>query len=98
MKTALLELFNDTGKNPNNGQLIAATHDVSLLDPKIFRRDQIWFTAKNSYGATDIFSLDEFDKNEVRKNTPFDKWYLTGRFGALPLIDKNRFSIDKKRK
>jgi len=94
----LLELFNDTGKNPNNGQLIAATHDVSLLDPKIIRRDQIWFTAKNSYGATDIFSLDEFDKNEVRKNTPFDKWYLNGRFGALPLINKKLFSIDKKRK
>lgn len=94
----LLELFNDHGKNPNNGQLIAATHDVSLLDPKIFRRDQIWFTAKNSYGATEIFSLDEFDKNEVRKNTPFDKWYLNGRFGALPLINKKRFSIDKKRK
>ncbi|UCH96308.1 MAG: ATP-binding protein [Candidatus Aminicenantes bacterium] len=94
----ILELFNDPGKNPNNGQLIAAAHDVSLLDSRMLRRDQIWFTAKNSYGATEVFSLDEFDKNEVRKNTAFDKWYLHGRFGALPMINKKQFSINKKRK
>jgi hypothetical protein len=49
-------------------------------------------------GPTEIYSLDEFDKNEIIKNTIFNKWYLNGRFGALPLINKKRFNIDKKRK
>lgn len=90
----IFRLFNDSDTNPNNAQLIAATHDATLLNPEIFRRDQIWFTQKNSFGATEIFSLDEFNRNEVRKNTPFEKWYLDGRFGALPLIDKELFKID----
>jgi len=93
----ILELFNDPLKNTNNAQLIVTTHDISLLNPAILRRDQVWFTTRNSYGATEIFSLDEFDKNEVRKNVPFDRWYLNGRFGALPLIDKRRFHIGRKK-
>lgn len=91
----LIELFNSPEKNPNNGQFIFTTHDTSLLNPKLFRRDQIWFTRKNPYGATELFSLDEFDKDQVRKNTPFDEWYLSGRFGAIPRINKNLFNIMK---
>jgi AAA15 family ATPase/GTPase len=91
----ILKLFNNPDTNPNNAQLIAATHDATLLDLKIFRRDQVWFTRKNRFGATEIFSLDEFKKNEVRKNTPFGKWYLDGRFGAIPLINKEIFRIDE---
>lgn len=91
----IMKLFNNPATNPNNAQLIAATHDVTLLNPKNLRRDQIWFTRKNSFGATEVFSLDEFDKNLVRKHTPFDKWYLEGRFGAIPLINKKLFRINE---
>jgi AAA15 family ATPase/GTPase len=82
----ILNLFSVPETNPGNAQLIAATHDTTLLNPEILRRDQIWFVQKNTLGATTLFSLDEFNKNEVRKNTPFGKWYLDGRFGAIPLI------------
>lgn len=87
----VLDLFNEPVTNPNNAQFIAATHDASLLNPKHLRRDQIWFVEKNRFGATELFSLDEFNKNEVRKTTPFDKWYLDGRFGAVPRIDRKLF-------
>lgn len=90
----IIELFSNPETNPNNAQIIATTHDVTLLNPKILRRDQIWFTSKNKWGATDVFSLDEFDKNEVRKSTPFDKLYLEGRFGAIPLINRKLFHLD----
>lgn len=89
----VLELFNNPVKNPKNAQLIVTTHDVSLLGSRILRRDQVYFTSKTPMGVTDVFSLDEFDKNEVRKNTSFDKWYLNGRFGALPLINKDLFNV-----
>lgn len=92
----VLKLFNNPETNPHNAQLIATTHDTSLLNPDSLRRDQIWFISKTQ-GASRLFSLDEFDKSEVRKTTPFDKWYLDGRFGAIPKINNILFrKIDKK--
>lgn len=91
----ILKLFNAPGRNPKNAQLIAAAHDATLLNPDNLRRDQIWFIRRNKRGAAELFSLDEFNKNEVRKNTAFDRWYLEGRFGAIPLIRKKRFHINE---
>ncbi len=95
MSDYILQLFNNTETNPNNAQLIVTTHDVTIMDPLMFRRDQIWFAEKNRYGATELYSLDEFEKNEVRRDVPFGRWYLSGRFGALPLIDKSVFNIQE---
>jgi AAA15 family ATPase/GTPase len=78
--------------NKTNNQLIFTTHDTSLLKNDLFRRDQIWFTEKDKYGATHLYSLSEFDKDKVRPDIPFDKWYLSGRFGALPLIKNFDFT------
>ncbi len=71
---------------PRNAQFVAATHDTTLLNPDLLRRDQIWFVEKDGYGATELYSLVEFDEKEVREDLMFDKWYLAGRFGALPLV------------
>ena len=90
----LIKLFQDPNTNPENAQLIFTTHDTSILKPELFRRDQIWFTEKDKYGATSLYSLSEFDYDKVRPNVPFDKWYLSGRFGALPLIKDFNFSQD----
>ena len=86
MTEAIIKLFHNPETNPNNAQLIFTTHDTSILRNDLFRRDQVWFTEKDGYGATSLFSLAEFDFKEVRKNVPFDKWYLSGRFGAIPMI------------
>ncbi len=83
----IIELFHKNS-NPKNAQLIFTTHDVSLLTSEIFRRDQIWFTEKNNEGMTDLYSLGSFDKKDVRKDIPIDKWYLSGRFGAIPIIQE----------
>jgi AAA15 family ATPase/GTPase len=89
----IISLFEDPKINVNGAQLIAATHDVSLLDPELLKRDQIWFTEKNKFGATELYSLDDFDKNQVRNDTNFGRWYLDGRFGALPLITPRLFNV-----
>lgn len=88
----LIQLFNNPKNNPKNAQLIFATHDTSLLSAKIFRRDQIWFTEKNQYGSTNLYSLCEFDYKTVRANIPFERWYLSGRFGGLPLLKEFNFN------
>ncbi|KAF2393165.1 AAA family ATPase [Pseudomonas frederiksbergensis] len=81
----LIKLFNDPLINKNNAQLIFSTHNINLMTPNLFRRDQIWFAEKTN-GATSIYSLDEFDKSNVKTSSPFGDWYDEGRFGALPKI------------
>ncbi len=88
MTQALIDLFHSPITNPKNAQLIFATHDTTLLNPDSLRRDQIWLCEKDQYGATSLYSISEFDYSEVSSQTPFDKWYLSGRFGALPMIGR----------
>jgi len=47
---AIIGLFNFSETNPQNAQLIFATHDTNLLSKDMFRRDQIWFAEKDRFG------------------------------------------------
>jgi len=80
---ALVSLFNSSA-NTGNAQLIFATHDEGLLDPKRIRRDQVWFVEKDDFGASRLYSLAEF--KGVRKEAKFAKEYLLGQFGAVPHV------------
>lgn len=80
---SIVKLFHSTNTNPKNAQLIFATHDPKLLDNRLLRRDQIWFTEKDKYGATKLFSLAEY---QVRNDALFEKDYLAGKYGAVPFI------------
>jgi hypothetical protein len=87
MTAHLVGLFRHPRLNQHQAQLIFSTHDTSMLQPGLFRRDQIWFAEKNIQGATSLYALSEFDADKVRANVPFDRWYLSGKFGALPVIE-----------
>ncbi len=82
----LVQLFHNPKINTNNAQLIFATHDTSQLDNSLFRRDQIWFTEKNEFGATSMYCLS--DIQGVRNTVPYDKWYNSGKLGATPVINE----------
>lgn len=82
----LIQMFNNADINKNNAQLIFTTHDVSLLSNELFRRDQIWFTEKDDSGNTELYALSQIDG--VRKDIPYDKWYMSGRFGATPIVQE----------
>jgi len=79
-------------------QLIMTTHDVTLLKgdvqrlgKRLFRRDQIWFTEKNHDQATWLYSLSEFKKEDgasVRQDESYEKKYLEGRYGGVPILDE----------
>jgi AAA15 family ATPase/GTPase len=75
-----------------NSQMIFTTHESTLLDLDILRRDGIWFTEKNESGATHLYSLAEFN---VRKDLRIDKGYLQGRFGAIPFLGGIDHLIEK---
>jgi uncharacterized protein len=85
----LVRLFNNPIANPKNTQLIFATHEVTLLDKAIFRKDQIWITDKDKTGNTDLYSIKE--NCNVRDDIPFEQWYRNGKFGGQPKIKEVEF-------
>jgi hypothetical protein len=78
-------MFNSKIHNPRNAQLIFASHDINLLKTdKYLRRDQVWFTEKDMYGATDLYSLAEI---KVRNDASFQTDYMRGKYGAIPYVE-----------
>ena len=62
-------------------QLLAV--ESLLLDRSLFRRDQIWFTEKDQFGSSHLYSLVEF---KPRNDASFKKDYLRGKYGAIPYL------------
>ena len=91
----LVELYHHPKTNPNNAQLIFATHETTLLDKNMFRRDQVWITAKNKYGVTELYSIYDLDIEGLREDLPFDRWYMSGKFGGLPKIKSMDFIFER---
>ena len=84
----LMRLFNSPSSNPRGAQLIFTTHDTNLLGTGLLRRDQIWFTEKNSDGASHLYPLSDF---KPRKEENLESGYLQGRYGAIPFINPDAF-------
>lgn len=80
----LIRLFHDKMTNPKNAQFIINTHDISLLDKELYRSDQIWFVDKDKYGVSELYSAQDFEG--VREDIPFGKWYMAGKFNAIPKL------------
>jgi AAA15 family ATPase/GTPase len=80
----LVEIFNSREHNPHNAQLIFNTHDTNLLSFGAFRRDQIWFTEKDRYGAATLYSLS--DVKNVREKEDLEENYIRGKYGAIPYL------------
>ena len=80
----LVKLFNNKKTNPKNAQLVFTTHETSILDQLVFRRDQIWFCNKEKDQSTTIYPLTDFSPRKGVEN--LEKAYLAGRYGALPLV------------
>lgn len=78
----LVHLF-QSEVNRSNAQLIFTTHDTTLLDPDLLRRDQIWFAERDEKRATTIYPLLDYSP---RKNENLERGYLLGRYGAIPLV------------
>lgn len=76
----IIDLFYDQN---STAQLIYTTHDTTLMDKKFFRRDQIWFVQKDEFGYSELSALSDF---KVRSDASFEKDYLAGVYGGIPLI------------
>ena len=81
----LVHMFHMPELNSMGAQLLFSTHDTSLLDRTLFRRDQIWFTEKGQNQATHLYPLSDFSPRETEA---WEKGYLIGRYGAVPFFDE----------
>lgn len=84
----LIELFNKPDINISHAQLIFTTHNTSLLDTELLRRDQIWFAEKDTMQTSKLYPLSDFSP---RKDESLQKGYLQGRYGALPYISSPKW-------
>lgn len=78
----LIKLMNSEVNN--NAQFIMTAHDIKLLTPLIFRKEQVNFIERTADGV-DIFSLGDFP--EVRNVTNYENLYTKNSVGALPKPD-----------
>lgn len=80
----LVGLFNSRKTNTGHAQLVFTTHETSVLNQRVLRRDQIWFCEKDEEQATVLYPLSDF---RPRKDiTNLEAAYLSGRYGAVPYI------------
>ena len=56
----IIGIFHNPEFNKNNAQLIFSTHDVSLMDVKLFRRDQIMLVDKKIMGQSSVKRFSDF--------------------------------------
>ena len=80
----VIELFQSPDAH-KEAQLIFATHDTNLMDNELLRRDQITFLEKSNEGDSEVFDLS--DIKGVRAKDLFEKNYLKGNYGALPILN-----------
>ncbi len=84
----LLNMFHNLETNRHNAQLVFTTHDTTVLDQTLMRRDQVWFVEKDAENTTRLYPLSDY---KPRKGEALQKGYLYGRYGALPFPGKLRF-------
>lgn len=74
-----------------NVQLLFTTHEATIMDLSLFRRDEIWFVERDKDNNSNVYSLDKFRERYDRK---LSKAYLDGRYGAVPVFKKFSFQED----
>lgn len=77
-----LELFMKFHKD-HKTQLLFTTHEASIMEQKLFRRDEIWFIERDGQNTSNVYSLDKFKE---RYDKTLSKAYLEGRYGAVPVF------------
>ena len=87
----LISLFHNSETNKHNAQLVFTTHETSILNQNIFRRDQIWFVERDPVEGSTIFPLTDFRIRNTLSN--LESAYLSGRYGGIPYINREPLRV-----
>lgn len=81
----IIAKFQSKESNKIGAQLIFTTHDTELLNMQLLRKDQLYFTDKNSEdGVSELYSISEFG---TKTSENIRKGYMLGKYGAIPNLD-----------
>ena len=69
---------------PQKAQLLLSSHNTSLMDLEILRRDEIWLMDIDGNRASRLSSM---AKHHLRRREMIAKHYLRGRYGGVPRLD-----------
>lgn len=86
----IVDIFQDKGNQ--KAQLLFTTHDISQLNNKQFRRDEVVFIDKNTKGESSLYALSDL---KVREDATFNKDYLQGKYGAIPIFKYSKIGEDE---
>jgi hypothetical protein len=79
----LIRLINNPRVSSKGAQLLLTSHNTTLMDLDILRRDEIWLVQLDDKHASNLLPL---LRSSPRKHELIAKNYLKGRYGAVPLI------------
>jgi len=88
----LLEGYLSCSGTDTRSQLLFTTHDVLLMDQKLFRRDEMWVVERTPQGESSLVPFSEY--KDVRYDKDIRKSYLQGRLGGVPRILINGAFMD----
>ncbi len=83
----LIRLVNDPNVSDRGAQLLLVSHNTTLMDLDMLRRDEIWLTEIDVSHATNLSTV---LRSSPRKHEQIAKGYLRGRYGGIPAIDAPR--------
>ena len=73
--------------NAKESQILCTTHMREFLaDKNLFRDDSVWIAQKNEHGATEVYSIADFDQKELQQIDSRYGAYRSGRLGGIPRL------------
>ena len=78
----VIQLYNSNLINVMGSQMVFTLHNTTLLNNRIFRRDQMYVVDKDKYGRSTLQKM-HTSKKPIRKDAPIEKNYLDGGVGGI---------------
>jgi uncharacterized protein len=89
----LVRFVNDPSVSNRGAQLLLVSHNTTLMDLDMLRRDEIWLTELDDSHATRLSTV---LRSSPRKHEHIAKGYLRGRYGAIPSIQPDIYMLAAK--
>jgi len=86
----LIIFVNDPNVSNRGAQLLLVSHNTTLMDLDLLRRDEIWLTELDGSHATNLSTV---LRSSPRKHDQIAKGYLRGRYGAVPAIQPDIYTL-----
>jgi uncharacterized protein len=80
----LLQLNSEKLGERQQAQLLLSSHNTALMDLDILRRDEIWLMDTDRDHSSKLASMSKY---HLRRREMIAKYYLRGRYGAVPVIE-----------